>query len=239
MLASLRAVCLVPRNHHWNSAVPAARAGCQQPSAFPDASFPPLPVCRQVMDMELSRDGLYLTTAAGNHVTVFNAETLVVHAAHALETELECATLCPSNPNRVAVGGQDMWVRVLEVGHFGRHARRGAGRGVGAGLAWPHHFTGRAPVTSPPPPTPCHCLTTGGDRGGGVGAEGPPRPHPLCALLARRGAVGVGVRGAPWLAPTPRGALHTAGLHSGRVCGVRSPRHASGCERGVLHRLCA
>lgn len=68
-----------------------------------------------VMDMELSRDGVYLTTAAGSNVTVFNAETLVVHAAHALATPVECATICPSNPSRVAVGGADMQLRVIEV----------------------------------------------------------------------------------------------------------------------------
>ena len=68
------------------------------------------------MDLEFSSDGSKLTTAAGKSVTVFASDGLDVLSSRALETELECASLCPNDPSRVVVGGVDMWLHVLEVG---------------------------------------------------------------------------------------------------------------------------
>jgi hypothetical protein len=69
----------------------------------------------QVMDMEFSSDGSRLTTAAGKHVSVFASDSLTVLSSRAMDSEIECASLCPTDASRVVVGGEDMWGHLLDV----------------------------------------------------------------------------------------------------------------------------
>jgi len=80
-----------------------------------------------VASMELSRDGKFLTTAAGKEVTFWDAATLVPVKVYTLGLELNSASLHPSSLKFVA-GGADFYVHVydfatgeeLEV-HKGHH----------------------------------------------------------------------------------------------------------------------
>lgn len=95
-----------------------------------------------VNDMEFSRDGTTLTTAAGRQVSFFDAETLELQRSHSLAFDVSTAILHPDGGAVFVAGGsEDLWVRlfrtataeelVIHKGHHGPiHCVRFAPSGV-------------------------------------------------------------------------------------------------------------
>lgn len=66
-----------------------------------------------VTNIELSRDGRWMTTCAGRDISFWNTEKLEMMKTHTMEFEMESASLHPGGEKFVA-GGEDMWVRLYD-----------------------------------------------------------------------------------------------------------------------------
>jgi serine-threonine kinase receptor-associated protein len=68
-----------------------------------------------VTDLELSPDGSTLTAACGTCVFICSGGTLAVARKHVLDFSVEAASMHPQGRSRLAVGGTDVSVRVLDA----------------------------------------------------------------------------------------------------------------------------
>ena len=67
-----------------------------------------------VTDIELSPDGRFLTTAAGNAVQLWDAVTFAPSRTFVMATPVSSASLCPAR-GRFSAGGADMWPRMFDL----------------------------------------------------------------------------------------------------------------------------
>jgi len=72
-----------------------------------------LDTANPVTSIELSRDGLWMTTCAGRDINFWDLNKLEVVKTHTMEFEMESASLHPGGDKFVA-GGEDMWVRLYD-----------------------------------------------------------------------------------------------------------------------------
>lgn len=66
-----------------------------------------------VTNIELSRNGTWMSTCAGKEIQFWNTDKMEVVKTHTMEFEMESASLHPEQGKFVA-GGEDMWVRLYD-----------------------------------------------------------------------------------------------------------------------------